>query len=276
MTGRVPAGAAAAQAPPPTTGCVWASAEGVKHRASRLISSPPRPDNDACMPRARGVTVRRLFLLVMLLTGIACAVIWRSYLSVPQIQAFVLGLGRWGPLAFVLLYAIGPAFLVPGLPFDLAAGILFGPIWGTVYALVGGTLGATVAFLAARTVGRDWTEEKLSGPLKKIKEGVDKGGWEFVAFVRLVPVIPFNLLNYALGLTRIRLMPYMLATFVFMLPATVVYVYAGWAGGEAIAGEGTLSQTLVRVLIALSALGMLAVLPQLAVRFAKRRRAFRG
>jgi len=215
-------------------------------------------------------------LLAVLLTGIACAFLWRNQLTVSQIQAFVAGLGTWGPVVFLLLYAVGPTFLVPGLPLDLAAGILFGPVWGTVYSLVGATVGATIAFLGARTVGREWTEEKLSGPLKKLKEGVDKGGWEFVAFVRLVPIIPFNLLNYALGLTRIRLMPYMLASFVFMAPATVVYVYAGWAGGEAIAGEGTLSQTLVRVLIALSALGMLAVLPQLAVRFAKRRRTFRG
>ena len=227
------------------------------------------------MPRARGVTVRRLVLLAVLLAGIACAFIWRRYLTVHQIQAFVASLGPWGPLAFMLVYTVGPAFLVPGLPFDLAAGILFGPVWGTVYSLVGGTAGATVAFLAARTVGRDWTEKRLSGPLKKLKEGVDKGGWEFVAFVRLVPVIPFNLLNYTLGLTRIRLVPYVLASFVFMAPATAVYVYAGWAGGEAIAGEGTISQTLVRVLVALTALGMLAVLPQLAVRFAKNRRTLR-
>jgi uncharacterized membrane protein YdjX (TVP38/TMEM64 family) len=224
------------------------------------------------MPRPRGVTVRRLVLLAVLVAGIACVAIWYRYLTVPQIQAFVASLGSWGPLVFMLVYTVGPAFLMPGLPLDLAAGILFGPVWGTVYSLVGATAGATVAFLAARTVGRDWTEEKLSGPLKKIKQGVDKGGWEFVAFVRLVPVIPFNLLNYALGLTRIGLVPYALATFVFMAPATVVYVYAGWAGGEAIGGEGTISQTLVRVLVALSALGMLAVLPQLAVRFAKRRR----
>jgi uncharacterized membrane protein YdjX (TVP38/TMEM64 family) len=212
---------------------------------------------------------------VVLLTGIACAFLWRSHLTVGQIQAVVASLGAWGPVVFLLLYAVAPTFLVPGLPLDLAAGILFGPVWGSVYSLVGATVGATIAFLGARTVGRAWTEEKLSGPLKKLKEGVDKGGWEFVAFVRLVPVIPFNLLNYALGLTRIGLVPYVLASFVFMAPATVVYVYAGWAGGEAIAGEGTLSQTLVRVLIALSALGVLAVLPQLAVRFAKNRRALR-
>src|SRR5260370_31445808 len=108
-------------------------------------------------------------------------------------------------------------------------------------------MGATVGFLTASTVGRDWPEQKLSGPLKKLKDGVDRGGWEFVAFVRLVPVIPYNLLNYALGLTRIRLVPYVLATFVFMLPATMVYVYTGWAGGEALAGGGAVNEKVTRV-----------------------------
>lgn len=227
------------------------------------------------MPRSRGVVWKRLILLAVLLTGIACAFLWHDYLTVPRIQQFVARMDPWGPLVFVLLYSIGPAFLVPGLPFDLAAGILFGPGWGTVYALVGASIGATVAFLAARTVGRDWTEAKLSGPLRKLKEGVDRGGWEFVAFVRLVPVIPFNLLNYALGLTRIRLVPYVLASFVFMAPATAVYVYAGWAGGEALTGAGTLSETAWRVFLALTALGCLAVLPRLVVRFSRKRRKLR-
>jgi uncharacterized membrane protein YdjX (TVP38/TMEM64 family) len=224
------------------------------------------------MPRARSVAVRRLILLAVLLAGIVGVFFWRSHLTVPQIQAFVGRLGPWGPVVFIVFYGVGPAFLVPGLPFDLAAGIVFGPVWGTVYSLAGATLGATVAFLAARTVGRDWTEEKLSGPLKKIKEGVDKGGWEFVAFVRLVPVIPFNLLNYALGLTRIRLVPYVLASLVFMAPSTAVYVYAGWAGGEALAGQEALSKTAWQVFVALTALGCLAVLPRLVVRVARNRR----
>jgi len=216
--------------------------------------------------------VRRLLLLAVLLTGIAATLYWYDRITVPEIQAFVRGMGAWGPAMFMLLYAIGPAFLVPGLPFDLAAGILFGPLWGTVYALVGATIGAAVAFLAARTVGRDWTEEKLSGPLKRMKQGVEKEGWEFVAFMRLVPVVPFNLLNYALGLTRIRLVPYALASFVFMAPSTAVYVYAGWAGGEALAGKGTVSETMWPVLVALVALGCLAALPRVVVRLSRRRR----
>ena len=157
------------------------------------------------MPRRRRTILHRGIFLAVLVAGIVAAFAFRRYLTVPQIQDFVGRLGHWGPIVFVLAYAVGPAFLIPGLPLDLAAGLLFGPIWGTVYSLVGATLGATVAFLTARTVGRDWTEQKLSGPLKRLKDGVDRGGWEFVAFVRLVPVIPYNLLNYALGLTRIPL-----------------------------------------------------------------------
>jgi uncharacterized membrane protein YdjX (TVP38/TMEM64 family) len=228
------------------------------------------------MPRSRSVVVNRLILLAVLLAGIICVFVWRDYFTVPQIQGLVARMGAWGPAVFVLLYSIGPAFLVPGLPFDLAAGVLFGPFWGTLYALVGSTIGATVAFIAARTVGREWTEEKLSGPLRKIKNGVDRGGWEFVAFARLVPVIPFNLLNYALGLTRIRLVPYVLASLVFMAPATAVYVYAGWAGGEALAGEGPLGETAWRVGIALTALACLAVLPRLVVRFTRSQRKLPG
>src|SRR3984893_4507992 len=217
------------------------------------------------MPRRRRTILHRGILLALLVTGIVVAFAFRRYLTVPQIQDFVPRLGPWGRMVFFLVYAVCPAFLIPGLPLDLAAGLLFGPIWGTAYSLVGATMGATVAFLAARTVGRDWTEQKLSGRLKKLKDGVDRGGWEFVAFVRLVPVIPYTLLNYALGLTRIRLVPYVLATFVFMLPATAVYVYTGWAGGEALAGGGTMHETLARVALALSALGALAVLPRLVV-----------
>src|SRR5215472_11749296 len=216
------------------------------------------------MPRSRSVVVKRLILLAVLLAGVICVFVRRDYFTVPQIQSLVARMGPWGPAVFVLLYSIGPAFLVPGLPFDLAAGVLFGPLWGTVYALIGSTIGATVAFLAARTVGREWTEERLSGLLRKMKDGVDRGGWEFVAFARLVPVIPFNLLNYAL------------ASLIFMAPATAVYVYAGWAGGEALAGEGPLGETAWRVGIALTALACLAVLPRLVVRFTRSQRKLPG
>ena len=168
------------------------------------------------------------------------------------------------------------ALLLPGLPLDLAAGIAFGPVWGTIYSILGATGGATVAFLVARTVARDWVEERLSGRLARIKAGVEGEGWRFVAFVRLVPIIPFNLLNYALGLTRIRLVPYVIASFVFMLPATVAYVYSGWVGGEALAGEGTLGEAAPHIVAAFAGLGVLAAIPRLIQRWRARQREHVG
>jgi uncharacterized membrane protein YdjX (TVP38/TMEM64 family) len=216
-------------------------------------------------------TAKRLLLLVVLLVAIGAALIYREYLTVPRIRAVVGDLGPWGPIVFILVYGIAPALLLPGLPLDLAAGVLFGPVWGVVYTSIGSTLGATVAFLVARTLGREWVQRTLSGRLARIKEGVEAEGWRFVAFTRLVPIIPFNLLNYALGLTRIGLIPYVLASFVFMLPATVAYVYAGWAGGEAASGEETLLEALTTLLIALAGLGIIAAIPRVYSRWIRRR-----
>jgi uncharacterized membrane protein YdjX (TVP38/TMEM64 family) len=204
--------------------------------------------------------------------AIAGAASLHEYFSVTQIRAFVDHLGPWGPVVYMLVYVVAPVLLLPGLPLDLAAGIAFGPVWGTVYTIVGSTAGATVAFLVARTMGRDWVEGRLSGRLARIKNGVDAEGWRFVAFTRLVPIIPFNFLNYALGLTRIRLVPYVVATFVFMLPATAAYVYSGWVGGETLAGDGTLADAVPHIVAAFAGLGVLAAIPRLIKRWRARRR----
>jgi uncharacterized membrane protein YdjX (TVP38/TMEM64 family) len=214
----------------------------------------------------------RWLLLAALATGIVLALVHRELLTVPELRRFVASLGPWGPIVFMVIYTIAPALFVPGLPLDLAAGLLFGPVWGTVYTMIGATAGATVAFLVARTIARDWVERRLPKRLARVKAGVDAEGWRFVALTRLIPIIPFNFLNYVLGLTKIGLVPYVAATFVFMLPATAAYVYAGWAAGEAAAGKGTLSGTIGRLLVALGALTALAMLPRLYRRWAASRR----
>jgi uncharacterized membrane protein YdjX (TVP38/TMEM64 family) len=229
------------------------------------LSAAPRPE--------RGGAAKRWLLLAVVAAAVATAVGLREYFSVTQIRLFVDHLGPWGPVVFILIYLVAPALLLPGLPLDLAAGIAFGPVWGTIYSLVGATGGATVAFVVARTVGRDWVEHRLSGRLARIKAGVDAEGWRFVAFARLVPIIPFNLLNYALGLTRIRLVPYVIASFIFMLPATVAYVYSGWVGGETLAGEGTLVDAVPHIVAAFAGLGILAAIPRLIQRWRARKRS---
>ena len=124
-------------------------------------------------------------------------------------------------------------------------------------------MGATLAFLAARYLAADWVRRKAGGRLDRLIAGVEAEGWRFVAFVRLVPLFPFNLLNYALGLTRIPLLPYVVASLICMAPGTIAYTYLGYAGREAFAG----GETMVRTgLIALGLLALAAFIPRIVRR----------
>jgi len=98
-------------------------------------------------------------------------------------------------------------------------------------------LGATLAFMIARYVASDWVAARAGERLARLIRGVEEEGWRFVAFVRLVPLFPFNLVNYAFGLTRIRLGEYVLASFVCMAPGALAYTYLGYAGRVATSGQ---------------------------------------
>jgi rhodanese-related sulfurtransferase/membrane protein YqaA with SNARE-associated domain len=145
----------------------------------------------------------------------------------------------------------------------LAGGALFGPVLGTVLNLTGATLGASLAFLVSRHLASDRVARKTGGRLKQLIRGVESEGWRFVAFVRLVPLFPFNLLNYALGLTRIPFWHYVIASCVCMLPGAIAYTYLGYAGREAIAGGESLIQ---KILIGIALLAAVAFLPGLVAR----------
>ena len=147
---------------------------------------------------------------------------------------------------FILIYALVTVLFLPGSVITLAGGALFGPVLGTFLNLTGATLGAALAFLVSRYLASDWIADKAGGKVKQLINGVEGEGWRFVAFVRLVPLFPFNLLNYALGLTKIRFMHYLIATYVFMLPGAIAYTYLGYAGREAIGGgEGLIQKVLI-------------------------------
>ena len=213
------------------------------------------------------MNVRRVLPRLALAVLLAAAVLWavsrRQDLDVAAIETAIRGLGFWAPLAYMALYAVAAVLFLPGSILSLAAGALFGPVWGAAYALIGATLGATLAFLIARYVASDWVAAKAGGRLKQLIEGVEAEGWRFVAFVRLVPLFPFNLLNYALGLTKIRLLDYVLASLVCMAPGAVAYTYLGYAGREALAGN----EAAIRYgLIALALLAVVAFLPRLVRR----------
>lgn len=202
----------------------------------------------------------RIGVLLVLAAAIILAVMYRERFDAEALEAWVQGAGAAGPLLFMLIYAVGTVLFLPGSVLTLAGGALFGPVFGTFYNLTGATLGAALAFLVARYLASDWVAEKTGGRLKQLINGVEGEGWRFVAFTRLVPLFPFNLLNYALGLTRIRFSHYLLATYVCMLPGALAYTYLGYAGREAAAGGEGLIQ---KILLAVALLAVVAFLPRL-------------
>ena len=195
-------------------------------RRVECATSRERPKSLDKRP-AKGGLLKRMAVILLLVGAIigVRALDLEQYLDQEKLRQLIQGYGALGPLVFMALYAITPCLFLPGLPFTIAAGILFGPVWGVVYAICGATLGATLAFLLGRYAGRDWVKQKLRGPRwKQLDQEVEKHGWKVVAFTRLIPLFPYNLLNFAFGLTGVKLLHYIIASFIFMLPACIAYI----------------------------------------------------
>lgn len=208
-------------------------------------------------------TIIRASLLVILIGTIVFATRYRESMNAETLTVLMESFGIWAPVIFITLFALATVAFLPGMVFALAGGVMFGPVLGTLYNLAGATIGAVLAFVAARYMASDWVREKTGPKLDRIIRGVDDEGWRFVVFTRLVPLFPFNLLNYAFGLTRIPLMQYASATAVAMIPGAFAYTYLGHAGREAAAG----SETAIRnTLIAIGLLAAVMFLPRLVKR----------
>jgi len=139
------------------------------------------------------------------------------------------GLGGWGLIVVAALYVVACLLLLPGSMLTLVTGFLFGVPLGTLAVFSGANLGACAAFLVGRTVARNWIAGKISGNPKfvALDEAVAKKAFKIVLLLRLSPVFPFNILNYALGLTQVSFRDYALATLIGMLPEILMLVYIG-------------------------------------------------
>jgi uncharacterized membrane protein YdjX (TVP38/TMEM64 family)/rhodanese-related sulfurtransferase len=206
----------------------------------------------------------RLILRLLVVAGVVGAVLWaglhRDQLDPAALDGWLSGLGIWAPGVYVAFYAAGTVVFLPGSLFALAGGALFGPVWGAILNLLGATFGAGIAFLVARYLAGDWVARKAAGRLKRLIGGVEAEGWRFVAFVRLVPLFPFNLTNYALGLTRIGFLQYLVTSFVCMAPGAIAYTWLGHAGREALAGD---TAAIRYSLLAFGLLAAIVFLPRL-------------
>jgi uncharacterized membrane protein YdjX (TVP38/TMEM64 family) len=179
---------------------------------------------------------RPALLLVVLLGGIGLA--WGLGFEpalrlehLASLERWIAGYGPWAPLLFIGGYVVLEMAFVPALPLTLLGGLAFGPLWGTVYVSIAATLSAALAFLVARYVARGTVERWISrhARLARIDAAVAEHGWRILMVTRLVPIFPFNVQNFAYGLTRIPFWTYVGMTWLCILPGTVAYVLAASA-----------------------------------------------
>jgi uncharacterized membrane protein YdjX (TVP38/TMEM64 family) len=214
--------------------------------------------------RKGGGTYRRSIirwgLLGLVLAGAALGLILQSELRIVDVRDGFAAAGVWAPLLFICVYVLATLVSLPGPVLTITGGMLFGIGWGTTYSLTGALIGGVIAFLIARYLARDWFEARLGPRLQPVKHGVDDEGWRFVLLARLMPVVPYAALNYGFGLTRIKTMPYALASLVGMAPATFVYTYLGEVGVRLAEGGHT---GLRSVLFAIGLVALLLLAPRL-------------
>lgn len=183
------------------------------------------------------------------------------------------GLGFWGYLVLIAAYIVATVLFLPGSILTLAAGFLFGVIAGSIVVSIGATLGACAAFLVGRYLAREKVEQKVTGSPKfsAIDRAVGDQGFKIVMLTRLSPVFPFNLLNYAFGLTRVRFGAYALASWLGMIPGTIMYVYLGSTAknlAQVFAGnvEGGTGQTILKIVGLLATIVVTVIITRIARR----------
>src|SRR4029079_5606758 len=180
---------------------------------------------------AKSKLLRVAILLSLIFLGAAAVVLLPVKQWLPQFFEWVRGLGAWGPVLLALAYVPECLLMLPGSLLTLGSGFAFGLTVGSVTAWSGSLMGASAAFLTGRYFARDLVESKLSGNPKfqALDRAVAGAGFKIVLLTRLSPLFPFNVLNYAFGLTGIGFRDYVLASAIGMLPGTVLYVYLGSA-----------------------------------------------
>lgn len=204
---------------------------------------------------------------LLLLTSVIFFLVLARYLGLDSylkaLEPWIKSLGPLGPLAFIGIYILATVFAIPASALTLAAGVIFGSLWGVVWVSIGSTLAAAVCFLIARYFARESMERSLQGNAqfqKLDRLTAEQGAW-IVAIVRLLPIFPFNLLNYGFGLTRVSFVTYVFWSWICMLPGTVLYVVGADALKQAVA-QGKIPWDLLGIIVfailVLSAVGIWA------------------
>ncbi|HLW69752.1 MAG TPA: TVP38/TMEM64 family protein [Candidatus Binataceae bacterium] len=175
------------------------------------------------------VNALRIAMLAVLLGGsIYLLVAHGEWFENPRLmKTEVLSWGAWGPIAYVILYAVGPSFLLPGAVMTIAAGLAFGALWGAVWSLVGANLGALIAFAAGRFLGKSFVQGFIGERFRHLMDRLVRNGFYVILYLRIVPVIPYNALNLLAGASPIAFRDYFWASAIGMIPGTILFAFLG-------------------------------------------------
>ncbi len=168
--------------------------------------------------------------VVVLLALVSGYLLWThtEWFDDPKlIKAEILRMGVWGPLGFIVLYALGPSLLVPGAIMTLAGGLAFGTLWGSIYAVAGADIGALVAFALGRVLGRQLIERLVGARFRTLRERISRNGFRIILYLRIFPIIPYNALNLIAGASPIRFRDYLWASLIGLIPGTVLFAFLG-------------------------------------------------
>jgi uncharacterized membrane protein YdjX (TVP38/TMEM64 family) len=181
--------------------------------------------DERSVPRGRGLWKPALLIAVIVALAVVAKVLGLGD-RLKDLQSWIDSLGPWAPAAYIGTYVAATVAMVPGSAITLAAGALFGSVWGVVYVSIASTTGAALCFLIARYFARDSVARWLSDNERfaRLDTMTERQGWLIVAITRLVPIFPFNLLNYGFGLTRVPFLTYVIVSWLCMLPGTVLFV----------------------------------------------------
>jgi uncharacterized membrane protein YdjX (TVP38/TMEM64 family) len=208
----------------------------------------------------------RLVVMALLAAGAVAAWRWRGLFD-PLALTELIGGNPLAPLAFLTLHIVGSLFFVPRTLLALGAGLVFGMWWGILWAALGSLAGAVAGFLTARYLRSGFVDRTEPARLAALLNRAERGGWRMVAVMRLVPVIPHSLTNYALGLTGLPLGAYAFGSLLGQLPLTIAYADLGAAGGQVLLGGADWRhQVLWPSLIGLAALLLSLLIPVVARR----------
>jgi uncharacterized membrane protein YdjX (TVP38/TMEM64 family) len=209
---------------------------------------------------------KRLVVVALLAAGIVAAWRWRNLFDPLALTELIRG-NPLAPLTFLAMHIAGSLCFVPRTLLALGAGLVFGMWWGILWAALGSLAGAVAGFLVARYLRSGFAAGADPARLAALLARAERGGWRMVAVLRLVPLIPHSLTNYALGLTRVRLGAYAVGSLLGQLPMTIAYADLGAAGGQVLLGGADWRhQVLLPSLIALAALILSLLIPVVARR----------